>query len=312
MPNSTEFSHGTCCRPSPDQVLFRIGYATTIRTHSTATMPAWPGGTDSPSIQVRFRSQSTTTDRPSRARLITLPCCSTSARPERRSRSIELPDEVIRSLAPAGGIVAANGAKEVVGVTTSVRGPTWTEADPLSVRVGAICEGRSVREYPHLVRLLAFQLSPAALRDPPTCGWSAADPPSITGVQPDLTSRVASQARVALLGDPFQAPPSLGEDGPDGVLGDAELLADLAIVQILQVVEPDHLGLALAEVCEHPLHFLGRDDRLGLGAAARPRRSPGGPWSGRVPPRGTAGGPALMPTPRADDGQIGRQRALPF
>src|SRR5438105_4613335 len=56
----------------------------------------------------------------------------------------------------------------------------------------------------------------------------------------------------------------LGQDRPDRVLGNAELLADLTIVLILEMIEPDDFGLALGQILQHALDFLCRDDRLGL------------------------------------------------
>ena len=47
-----------------------------------------------------------------------------------------------------------------------------------------------------------------------------------------------------LLGGLAEPLAGLGQDRADRVLGDAELLADLAVVQVLEVIEPDDLGLA--------------------------------------------------------------------
>jgi hypothetical protein len=70
--------------------------------------------------------------------------------------------------------------------------------------------------------------------------------------------------RRALLGGLAQLLAGAGQDGADGVLGDAELLADLAVVQERQVIEPDDFRLALGQVLEHAPDLLGGGDRLGL------------------------------------------------
>ena len=46
------------------------------------------------------------------------------------------------------------------------------------------------------------------------------------------------------------------ECGTDGVLGDAQCLADLAIALAFEVVQSDHLGFLASEPIEHVAHFL--------------------------------------------------------
>src|SRR5689334_5318086 len=77
------------------------------------------------------------------------------------------------------------------------------------------------------------------------------------------SDRAALLGPAAVFGRATETVPRLRQVRADGVLGDAEFLADLAVVQEFQVVEPDDLGLAFGQVFEHLLDFLARGDRLG-------------------------------------------------
>lgn len=60
-----------------------------------------------------------------------------------------------------------------------------------------------------------------------------------------LARSVGRLTHVALLGHSTQSLTSLCENRPNRVFGDAKLLGDLAVVQILQMVEADNLSLAV-------------------------------------------------------------------
>ena len=103
----------------------------------------------------------------------------------------------------------------------------------------------------------------------------------------------------------------LGEDRADGVLRDAQLLADLAVILILQVVEPNDLRLAGRQALEHPFDFLLGDDRLDvLGRAVVDERPVGVGMPQLL--LAMAADQLLDRDPTRDDRQVGRQRADPL